>query len=103
MSACLCTVAMMVLPVAGSDSLPSDAFIDGVPLYQQIDAKGCGAVSLQMVFDYYGEFIDQREIYNAARSGGTTLPDMARAAQFSDMSTTEGTRWADSIVTGYTG
>jgi hypothetical protein len=92
----------MVLPVAGSDSLPSDVFIDGVPLYQQIDAKGCGAVSLQMVFDYYGEFIDQREIYNAARSGGTTLPDMARAAQFSDMSTTVGERWPDAVVTGYT-
>ena len=101
-SACMCTVAMMVLPVAGADSLPSDVFIGGVPLYQQIDAKGCGAVSLQMVFDYYGEFIDQKEIYNAARSGGTTLPDMARAAQFSDMSTTVGDRWADSIVTGYT-
>jgi hypothetical protein len=100
--ACMCTVAMMVLPVAASDSLPSDVFIDGVPLYQQIDAKGCGAVSLQMVFDYYGEFIDQREIYNAARSGGTTLPDMARAAQFSELSTTVGTRWANSIVTGYT-
>jgi hypothetical protein len=51
---------MMVLPVAGSDPLPSNVFIDGVPLYQQIDAKGCGAVSLQMVFDYYGEFIDQK-------------------------------------------
>jgi hypothetical protein len=103
LSACLCTVAMMVFPVAGSDSMPSEAFIDGVPLYQQIDAKGCGAVSLQMVFDYYGEFIDQREIYNAARSGGTTLPDMARAAQFSSLSTTVGTRWADSTVTGYAG
>lgn len=99
--ACMCTVAMMVLPVAGADSLPSSVFIDGVPLYQQIDAKGCGAVSLQMVFDFYGEYIDQKEIYNAARSGGTTLPDMARAAQFSDMSTTFGSRWPDSIVTGY--
>lgn len=101
-SVCMCTVAMMVLPVAGADSLPSSAFIDGVPLYQQVDAKGCGAVALQMVFDYHGEFIDQKEIYNAARSGGTPLPDMARAAQFSDMSTTAGDRWADSIVTGYT-
>lgn len=93
---------MMVLPVAGSDAIPESVFMEGVPLYQQIDAKGCGAVSLQMVFDYHGEYIDQREIYNAARSGGTALPDMARAAQFSDLSTTMGSKWPDSIVTGYT-
>ena len=85
------------------DSLPSSYLIEGVPLYQQIDAKGCGAVSLQMVFEYYGPFIDQREIYNAARSGGTTLPDMARAAQFSHLSTTMGDRFPDAEVTGYTG
>jgi len=103
LSVCICTVAMMEFPVAGADTRPESVFIDGVPLYQQIDAKGCGAVSLQMVFDYYGEFIDQREIYNAARSGGTALPDMARAAQFSSMSTTAGSRWPNSVVTGYTG
>jgi hypothetical protein len=83
--------------------MPESYKIEGVPLYQQIDARGCGAASLQMVFDYYGPFIDQMEIYNAARSGGTTLPDMARAAQFSWMSTTAGSRFPDSIVTGYTG
>jgi hypothetical protein len=100
---CLGAVAMMVVPSAGAEVLPASAFIDGVPLYQQIDAKGCGAVSLQMVFDYWGEFIDQKEIYNAARSGGTALPDMARAAQFSSLSTTVGSRWPNSVVTGYTG
>ena len=102
LSLCLCMIAMMVVPSAGADAIPESVFIDGVPLYQQIDAKGCGAVSLQMVFDYYGEFIDQREIYNAARAGGTALPDVARAAQFSSMSTTQGARWPNSIVTGYT-
>ncbi|MBU1158620.1 MAG: C39 family peptidase [Candidatus Thermoplasmatota archaeon] len=101
-SVCVCIVAMMVLPAAGTQALSGSAFIEGVPLYQQIDAKGCGAVSLQMVFDYCGEFVDQREIYNAARSGGTALPDMARAAQFSSMSPTMGVRWPNSIVTGYT-
>jgi hypothetical protein len=85
------------------DSLPSSYLIEGVPLYQQIDAKGCGAVSLQMVFEYYGPFIDQREIYDAARSGGTTLPDMARAAQFSCLSTAVGDRFPAAQVTGYTG
>lgn len=83
--------------------IPEYYKIEGVPLYQQIDAKGCGAASLQLVFDYWGPFIDQKEIYNAARSGGTTLPDMARAAQFSDLSTTMGSRWPDNIVSGYTG
>ncbi len=103
---CAVAVASMVVIAPASaivDDLPDSCFIEGVPLYQQIDAKGCGAVSLQMVFDYYGEFIDQREIYNAARSGGTALPDMARAAQFSSLSTTEGERWPMATVTGYTG
>jgi hypothetical protein len=107
-SALLCAVAVasMVLAVPASavaEDLPAACLIEGVPLYQQIDAKGCGAVSLQMVFDYYGEFIDQMEIYNAARSGGTALPDMARAAQFSSLSTTEGDRFPNRVVTGYTG
>ena len=83
-------------------ALPTEYKIEGVPLYQQIDAKGCGPAALQMIFDYYGEFVDQKEIYNAARAGGTPLPDMARAAQFSDLSTTVGERWPDNIVTGYT-
>lgn len=82
--------------------LPPDYKIEGVPLYQQIDAKGCGPVALQMIFDYFGEFVEQKEIYNAARAGGTSLPDMARAAHFSDMSTTKGDRWPQHIVTGYT-
>lgn len=93
---------MMLLPVVSAgQAVPSTYEIEGVPLYQQIDASGCGAASLQMVFDYYGPFIDQMEIYDAARSGGTTLPDMARAAQFSFMSTTAGDRFVQGITTGY--
>ncbi len=96
------TVLMSLAPGSAlATQLPSEYKIDGVPLYQQIDAKGCGPAALQMVFDYYGEFIDQKEIYNAARAGGTPLPDMVRAAQFSDLSTTVGERWPDYIVTGY--
>ena len=94
--------SMMLLPVvAVGETIPSAYWVEGVPLYQQIDAKGCGAASLQMVFDYYGPFIDQMEIYDAARSGGTALPDMARAAQFSFMSTTAGDRYIRGITTGY--
>lgn len=97
-------VLLMGVSPAVADDIPSSAYIEGVPLYQQIDAKGCGAVSLQMAFEYYGPFIDQREIYNAARSGGTTLPDMARAAQFSELSSPEGDRWPTEPISdiGYT-
>lgn len=91
---------VMLLPVvsAGQTALPSSYKIEGVPLYQQIDASGCGAASLQMVFDYYGPFIDQKEIYDAARSGGTALPDMARAAQFSSLSPTMGDRFVKGVT-----
>jgi len=106
-AACLGVIAALVtVSSAGAfanSSPPSSYLIEGVPLYQQIDAKGCGAVSLQMVFEYYGPFIDQREIYDAARAGGTTLPDMARAAQFSHVSTAQGARFPNFQVEGYTG
>ncbi len=98
-------VATMAFAMPGNalaSDIPESYFIEGVPLYQQIDAKGCGAVSLQMVFDYWGPFIDQREIYNAARTGGTTLPDMARGAQFSDLSTAQGDRFLNFVTEGYT-
>jgi hypothetical protein len=100
----ICLGFAITAPMAAvGGSMPVSYKVEGVPLYQQIDATGCGAVSLQMVMDYYGPFIDQMEIYNAARSGGTALPDMARAAQFSSMSTTAGDRFQQSVVTGYTG
>lgn len=93
---------IMLLPVVSAgQAIPATYKIQGVPLYQQIDARGCGAASMQMVFDYYGPFIDQMEIYDAARSGGTALPDMARAAQFSFMSTTAGDRYEQGETTGY--
>ncbi len=96
--------AIMLLPVVSAgqaSTIPSSYKIEGVPLYQQIDGTGCGAASLQMVFDYYGPFIDQKEIYDAARSGGTSLPDMARAAQFSSLSTTAGDRFEQGETQGY--
>lgn len=99
----ICAGFALTSSVAAAGGMPVSYKIEGVPLYQQIDARGCGAASVQMVLDYYGPFIDQREIYNAARSGGTTLPDMARAAQFSWMSTTAGDRFQYAVVTGYTG
>ncbi len=87
--------------VSAAQTLPAAYKIEGVPLYQQKDARGCGAAALQMVFDFYGPWIDQREIYDAARSGGTSLPDMARAAQFSTLSFTAGDRFEQGEVQGY--
>ncbi len=42
--------------------------IQNVPLWQQQQALGCGAAAAQMVMDYWGPFVDQREVYNAART-----------------------------------
>jgi len=91
--------------------LPSSSMIEDVPLWQQLDASGCGAASAQMVMDYWGQFIDQREVYAAARTGrgddpftavGTAVPDLARAGQFSFMSEAAGDAY-DVSVSGYTG
>lgn len=101
LSAVLLGLIMLLPVVSAGQTIPGAYKIQGVPLYQQIDARGCGAGSLQMVFDYYGPFVDQMEIYDAARSGGTALPDMARAAQFSSMSTTAGDRFQQGETTGY--
>ncbi len=93
---------LLFLPSAlAAQAIPTSYKIEGVPLYQQKDARGCGAASLQMVFDYYGPFVNQMEIYDAARSGGTALPDMARAAQFSNLSTAAGDRFQHWVTTGY--
>ncbi len=62
--------------------------------------------------DYWGPFIDQREVYAAARTvrgtdgvdsdQGTAVPDLARAGQFSAMSETAGDAY-DISAWGYTG
>ncbi len=102
--ACLSVVVGLILllpTVAASQAIPPSTRIQGIPLFQQIDASGCGAASLQMVFAHYGPIIDQMEIYDAARTRGTSLPDMARAAQFSNLSTTAGDRFTKGITTGF--
>ncbi len=96
-------VALLLPTTAAAQTIPASVRIQGVPLFQQIDASGCGAASLQMVMAYYGPIIDQMQIYDAARTRGTSLPDMARAAQFSNLSTTAGDRFKKGITTGYTG
>ena len=106
-----CMLLMTLSPAAAND-IPSSYRIEGVPLYQQIDSHGCGAAAMQMIFDYHGPFIDQMEIYNAARitcQVDDTIPDLkpsmdifVRAAHFSDLSFTPGDRFPSHQVWGYT-
>ncbi len=68
-----------------------------VPWHRQETGINCGPASLEMVFDFYGSDISQSEIATVARTvgSGTNLPNMRRAAHFSDLSTEGG-------LTGYT-
>lgn len=87
----------------GGTRLPSRYVIPNVPLWQQQQALGCGAASAQMVMDYWGPFIDQREVYNAARTWqGTAVGDLARAGQFSDLSWPAGDNFPSVADWGYT-
>ena len=102
--ACLSVLVCLalLLPVAAaSPAIPTSVRIPGIPLFQQIDASGCGAAALQMVMAHYGPIIDQMQIYDAARTRGTSLPDMARAAQFSNLSYTAGDRFEKGETQGY--
>ncbi len=94
-------VALLLPTVAASPAIPASVRIPGVPLFQQIDASGCGAASLQMVFAHYGPIVEQMQIYDAARTRGTSLPDMARAAQFSVLSFTAGDRFEKGETQGF--
>jgi len=74
--------------------------------YQDIDYY-CGPACLEMVFDYYGEDINQFEIADVARTIGepfwSTYPDeLRRAAHFSNISTSKGAEIPDENITGYT-
>ena len=67
---------------------------------------------MQMIFDYHGPFMDQKEIYNAARitcQVDDTIPDLkpsmdvfVRAAHFSNLSFTPGDRFPAHQTWGYT-
>jgi len=88
---------------AGAGKIPSRYVIANVPLWQQQQALGCGAASAQMVMDYWGPFVDQREVYNAARTWqGTAVGDLARAGQFSMLSWPAGDNFPSVADWGYT-
>jgi len=74
--------------------------------YQDIDYY-CGPACLEMVFDYYGEDINQLEIADVARTIGepvysTFTDELRRAAHFSNISTSMSEEMPDENITGYT-
>jgi hypothetical protein len=71
--------------------------------YQDIDYY-CGPACLEMVFDYYGEDINQSEIADVARTFPyvTYTDELRRAAHFSNLSTSGGAEIPDENITGYT-
>lgn len=61
-----------------------------VPYHRQVTSWYCAEASLKMVFDHWGEEIPQHDIGDVANErevGGTYASDLARAARFSNMST----------------
>jgi hypothetical protein len=74
-----------------------------VPFYYQIKTYYSGPAALEMVFDYYGENIDQYEIADVARTfpNVTYTDELRRAGHFSNISTSKGQELTQNI-TGYT-
>lgn len=78
-----------------------------VPFHYQDTYYYCGPACLEMVFDYYGEDINQSEIADVARTIGdpvdsTFTDELLRAAHFSNISTSGGEEIPDENITGYT-
>ena len=99
-------LCLLALPgaAAAATATPDKYLIGGVPFYQQIQAVGCGAAATQMVLDYWGPFVDQKAVYDAARTlHGSSLPDLARAGQFSAQSFSAGDRFPSADGWGYPG
>ena len=85
-----------------STGLPTEAYIS-VPYHSQSKSYYCGPAALEMVLDFYGPDISQKEIADVARtaSDGTYTCDMVRATHFSNLSTSVGNEMSGN-VTGYT-
>jgi len=83
---------MPAVNVEGKPSLPTSHMIAGIPYHEQLNGLSCGAGSLEMVFDYWGPDINQKEIMNVARTSsmGTWTPDIVRTGQFSELSSAMG-------------
>ncbi len=95
-------LCLLALPGLAGATTPDAYLIDDVPFYQQIQSVGCGAAATQMVLDYWGPFVNQKSVYDAARTfHGSSLPDLARAGQFSALSYSAGDRYPAAEGWGY--
>jgi hypothetical protein len=105
-------ILLLSLLVAASDadpesgtcgSLPSSHMI-AVPWHQQMNGLFCGEGVLEVIYDYWGPDIDQKQIANVARSSsaGTWSSDMVRAGHFSNTSSAQGRFFPNAVPTaGY--
>lgn len=73
-------------------SLPKAHLISDVPYHTQITGLSCGPAALEILYDFWGEDIDQKAIADVTRSSsiGTYTWDMVRAGFFSHLSRAHG-------------
>lgn len=73
LAACMIIVSWLPAAWAADDPVhPPDAhMISDVPWHKQITALSCGAGSLEIVFDYWGPDINQKEIADVARTSSS--------------------------------
>ncbi len=99
----LIVVSALSVSAAGAGSrrntLPEAYMIENVPWHKQITGLSCGAGSLEIVFDYWGPDIDQKEIADVARtsSSGTWPADIVRAGHFSHLSSAMGSFYPSAV------
>jgi predicted double-glycine peptidase len=102
----LTNVGIKFVSCSSNSDHSSEHLID-VPFHYQDIEYYCGPAALQMVFDYYGEAINQSEIADVARTIGepvysTFTDELRRAAHFSNVSTSMGVEIPEENITGYT-
>jgi hypothetical protein len=92
-----CSIA--VTGAEDNPALPFAHMIANVPWHQQQNALFCGEGDLEIVYDYLGPDIDQKEIADVARSSssGTWTYDMVRSGQFSYLSAAQGRFFPNSV------
>ena len=93
--------APRTVPAAPSNGrYPSSYDISSCPHYYQGTSYHCGPAALEMVFDYWGEHVNQTDIgyvANTLSGHGTWSDDLRRAAHFSQNSAAV----QDPTLTGY--
>lgn len=72
--------------------LPKSYIISDVPYHRQITGVSCGPAAMEIVYDYWGNDIDQKAITDVTRTSsiGTYTWDMVRAGVFSHLSSAQG-------------